>query len=171
MHAFDIRHTEDSLRRLYRQWWRRRFGRAHLVAIFAVGITFFYMLLMRAAPWPAVTLATLAIAYAAFLTSVRDTATLLALKHFEVLGPMPLHYEFDDESFQEQTSIGRVQFAWTAFDSLTEADGVLSLWRKPRQAEQFVAFPLDQIPPGAATFLRQRMAFANPRDTAPRDVG
>jgi len=170
VHAFDIRHTEDSLRGVYRQWWRRRFGRAHLAATLTAGIAFLYMLLIRATPWPAVTLATLAVAYAAFLTSVRDTATRLALKHFEVLGPRPLHYEFDDDSFHEQTSIGRVQFAWTAFDSLTETDGVLCLWRKPREAEQFVAFPLDQIPPAAATFLRRRMPPINSRETVARDV-
>ena len=162
MSAFDIRHTPETLRAAYTAWWQRRFRRPYYIAgvIGAGGLL--AMLLMRAAPWPAVALATASVLVMAFLDSLRANAVRIALLHLDVLGTEPLRYEIGESALREQSVLGNIEAHWAAFDGLEYLEPCVLLRRKPRDAEIFIVFPRDQLPPEALALLIARIEQARP---------
>ena len=98
MIEFEISHTPESLSRIYAAWWKRRFGRMRLITMCIAVIAFTVMFSLRAMPWPAVIIATLAIAYAVFLELIRETATRHALAYLTLMGDKPLRFQFTKET-------------------------------------------------------------------------
>jgi hypothetical protein len=161
MIEFEIRHRADTLRRVYTEWWRRRYARAYWISFFIAVAAFLFMLLLRRAAWPLVALATLASAYAGFLTVLLDTAIGLALKRLEILGEAPLRFRLDEAGIRESSRIGESQVKWSGFDSVVRQRDALILVRKPRESQTFVVFPLDQVPPEAQAFIEDRLRGGN----------
>jgi hypothetical protein len=156
MIEFEVSHTPENLRRIYTAWWTRRYGRIRLLTLCIAVIAVTVMFVQRAMPWPAVIIATLAIAYAVFLELIRETATRHASAHLVLMGTEPLRFQFTNETLIETSAIGRTEVRWSIFDNIeTIADAVL-LTRKPREAAQFIVFPLNNLPVEAREFLQAR---------------
>ncbi len=161
MTEFEVTHTPETLIRIYAAWWKRRFGRMRLFAMCVAVITFTVMFSLRAMPWTAIIIATLAIAYTVFLELIRETATRHALAHLALMGAAPLRYQFSDKMLTETLGIGRFEVNWSIFEGIETVGDTLLLTRKPRDAAQFIAFPLDSLPVEALEFLQKR--FGSPQ--------
>lgn len=157
MIEFQVRHTAEGLRRIYTEWWRQRFGVAYGIAFVLAVAAFTALLTLRAAPWWLVSGTTLAVTYAAFLTTVRDTAIRLGLKHLEILGDGGLRYELDETGMKEISANGRHEIHWRVFDSVKRLPSALLVFRKPEESQTFVVLPLSQIPADAEAFIRARL--------------
>jgi hypothetical protein len=160
--AFDIRHTPETLRAAYAARWQRRYRRPLYIAgvIGAGGLL--VMFLMRAAPWPAVALTNASVLVMAFLDSIPANAVRIALLQLDVLGSEPLRYEIGESALREQSALGNIEVHWAAFDGLEDLEPCLLLRRKPRDAEIFIIFPRDQLPPEARALLVARFEQARP---------
>lgn len=162
MTAFDIRHTPETLRAAYTAWWQRRFRRPYYIAGIVGAGSLLAMFLMRAAPWPAVALATASVLAMAFLDSMRANAVRIALLQLDVLGSEPLRYEIRESALYEHSTLGNIEAHWSAFDGLEYLEPCVLLRRKPRDAEIFIVFPRDQLPPQALAALVTRFEQAHP---------
>ena len=162
MTAFDIRHTPETLRAAYTAWWQRRFRRPYYIAGIVGAGSLLAMFLMRAAPWPAVALATASVLSMAFLDSMRANAVRIAMLQLDVLGTEPLRYEFGESALREQSALGNIEVHWAAFEGLEYLEPCILLRRKPRDAEIFIVFPRDQLPPEALALLVAHFEQARP---------
>jgi hypothetical protein len=153
---FDIVHTEDGLRAVYREWWRARYGVAYWTA-FGFAVFFFTaMFLLRSAHWPLVTGVAVSAAYAAFLQLLREQTIALVLKHAAILG-LRFRYQADADSLRETSNVTTSEFRWSVLAKIVRQKDHLLLVRKPEEAQMFIALPLSQIPEGFETFVRERL--------------
>lgn len=162
---FEVTHTPDGLRTLYRALWRRRFGNWSLLA-WAVAIgSALLMLAAASAPWYAVAAFTASVLFVAWTSSARDSATGFAIALLRRLDPPTLHLRLTDEALHETTSVSSSELRWSEFERVDEVDGHLVLIRRPKEAQMFVALPLAALPAGAREFIEAHVGAA-PR--APR---
>jgi hypothetical protein len=148
MIEFRVRHSRESLARLYRGVYGRRFRAVHAV-LWAVLLLFLAaMVLSASAPWFLVAGFVTALLGVVFLVALRANAVTMALTYLDQIGP-ELAYRVDDAGIAEESPLGRHQSYWRAFCGTREAEGHLLVERAPREAMVFVALPLDQLPPGA----------------------
>lgn len=156
MSEFEVRHSQDSLRRLYGSAYGLRFRRAYWVAFGIAAVLMAAMMLQRSAPWYLVAPCVAALMTQLLLSQMRASAIRLALSYLDQFGAAGLRYRVDDEGLTETSSLGTTQMRWRAFAGTRELEGHLLLERAPREAMMFVALPLDQLPAG----LRERLEGA-----------
>jgi hypothetical protein len=159
--TFTVTHSDASVTAVYERWWTRRYASSRRMMLVIIAVASGYMYYRQEMNWFGVMILTLACAYAFFLEQVRATAIKLARQHYGLLAGSPLHYQLDEETLCEESSLGRFAIHWRAFAGVEDLEGYTLLLRKPIEAQQFLAFPRDQLPSEVAAFLRERVARAN----------
>jgi hypothetical protein len=148
MVEFRIRHSRESLTRLYRGVYTKRFRGLNAILWVLAVVFMAAMILIGHAPWYLVTGLVLALVGVVFLAMLSTNAVALALKALDQLGP-ELAYRMDETSLFEESRVGKMECHWRMFCGTREAEGHLLLERAPREAMVFVALPLEQLPVGA----------------------
>ncbi|MBL8517320.1 MAG: YcxB family protein [Betaproteobacteria bacterium] len=158
MMEFSIHHTDEGLKSLYQDWWRRVHGTRNA---WAAGMLFFCvltMLLVQSAAWYLVVPTVAAACFWALVQAIRHQAVKLALEAFAQSGRPMLSFRFDETGLTETSTVARVLLPWTSFAGLAKIGRFWVLYRGPLHNAQFIAFPEHQLPPEALAYLRARLA-------------
>ena len=158
MIEFSITHTDDGLKTLYHDWWKRLHGVRNSWATGMLLLCVLIMLLFRSTAWYLVVPTVMSACFLALVQAIRYQATKSALDAFVAAGRPVLSYRFDETGLIEDSAMGRVELPWTRFSGLARIGRCWVLYRGPLANAQFVAFPEHQIPLQALAFVRERFS-------------
>lgn len=159
MIEFGITHTDEGLKTLYHDWWKRLHGLSNAWATGMLLFCFLVMFLTRSAAWYLVVPAVMSACFLGLVQAIRYQATKSALAAFVEAGRPALSYQFDQAGLVETSAMGRVELPWTRFTGLARIGRCWVLYRGRLADAQFIAFPEHQIPLEALDFVRQRLAL------------
>jgi hypothetical protein len=154
---FIVTHTDEGLKTLYHDWWKRVHGVRNA---WATGMLFFCMLvmvLMKSADWFLVVPTVAAACFLGLVQTIRYQATRSALEAFVRAGRPPLHYHMGPTGVTEESSLGKFELAWEQFAGLTKVGRYWLLFRGPLHNAQFIAFPDHQLPQEALILMKTQI--------------
>lgn len=158
MIEFTITHTDEGLKALYHDWWKRLHGARNAWGMGMLCLCFMVMLLLRSTAWYLVVPAVMSACFVALVQAIRHQATKTALTAFAASGRPALAYRFDDHGLQESSPMGRMELPWNSFSGLAKIGRFWVLYRGQLLNAQFIAFPEHQLPLEALAFVRERLA-------------
>lgn len=157
MIEFRVTHTEEGLKTLYQDWWKRVHGVRNAWATGMLMFCLLVMIVLQNTDWLLVIPTLCAAGFLVLVQTLRYQATRAALNAFAAAGRPELAYRLDASGLSEASSVGTVDLAWGRFSGLTRIGRFWVLFRGPLHNAQFIAFPDHQLPPEALDLMKGKM--------------
>jgi hypothetical protein len=158
MIEFNVTHTDDGLKALYLDWWKRMHGVRNNWATGMLALSVFVMLILKSAAWYLVVPTVASACFLALIQTIRYQATKSALDAFTAAGRPALTFQLDESGITETSPMGRVELPWKSFSGLAKINRFWVLYRGPLANAQFIALPEHQLPLEALAFMRERLS-------------
>ncbi len=171
MIEFTVTHSDDGLKGLYHDWWKRMHGMRNAWAGGMLMLCLLVMMLMRSTAWYLVVPAVMAACFLGLIQAIRYQATKSALTAFATSGRPTLSYQFTDTHLSEISPVGKVELGWRSFSGLARIGRFWVLYRGTLDQAQFIAFPEHQLPLEALAFIRERLAALDTAQSVTQRVG
>jgi len=160
MIEFTATHTDEGLKTLYHDWWKRVHGVRNAWATGMLFLCFLVMFLMKSATWYLVVPTVASACFLGMVQTIRYQAIKTVLEAFVKAGRPTLSFRFDETGLCETSPMGKVELPWGSFAGLAKIGRFWVLYRGPLFNAQFIAFPEHQLPLEALEFMRARLGAA-----------